>query len=636
MPAVVSCSHCHKPLGVPEEALGKTVRCPLCGNAFVAATPPPTASAVTAAPAPAPVPSRPEPINPPPRAAPVAPSLAAPLPVRARRRARSEGRRPFPWLIATSVGLGVTAVAGVVLVFVLNRPEDRLPDNIWREVRNEHGGFRVLMPGVPQPGPGAGNRGFMTTGVEMDSSHNGFFVGYGDIPDAEFQRIPLQQRFDGARDGMLAVQKGGKLLRETAITIDGHPGREVEGETLERVPHEKPHFVGAVARMCAVKLPGRTRLYVVVAVGPGYRADVPDIRKFLDSFHPMPPPAAPAEDKQVPEVPKQAPKLPEPPNAPPQPKEPIPPAKPNPPDYPHTSTVVGLAFGEQGKWLFTATEGREILCWDSAKRLVRRRVTAPAQNGQMGAFAVSPKGPHVALALHGGLLRLTDMTTGAETVLNPQGAGGISRHCVAFSPDGKLLAVGQGDRVVTVWDVNERRVRHTLTGHNDQVLSVAFSPDGRTLASGCADRIIRLWDPATGKLKRSLAGHRPPRVPFDGFRSWQWAIPALAFSPDGKWLASASNDQTVILWDLTGTGKQLTLPHRDCVLAVAFAPNGTRLATGTADGEVTLWQTSNGQARERTQMAGKAPVRALAFHPEGMSLAIAAGVGVELRVVVGP
>jgi WD40 repeat protein len=78
----------------------------------------------------------------------------------------------------------------------------------------------------------------------------------------------------------------------------------------------------------------------------------------------------------------------------------------------------------------------------------------------------------------------------------------------------------------------------TLTGHTDWVNSVAFSPDGRLLASGSSDRTIKLWDVATGREVRTLSGHTD-------------IVTSVAFSPDGRLLASGSDDKTIKLWDIS-------------------------------------------------------------------------------------
>ncbi|KAK5651140.1 hypothetical protein OQA88_13234 [Cercophora sp. LCS_1] len=110
--------------------------------------------------------------------------------------------------------------------------------------------------------------------------------------------------------------------------------------------------------------------------------------------------------------------------------------------------------------------------------------------------------------------------------------------------------------------------QQTLEGHRDSVRAVAFSPDGKTLASGSDDRTIRLWDTATGTHQQTLEGH-------------SGSVWAVAFSPDGKTLASGSDDETIRLWDAaTGTHQQTLQGHSGHVTAVAFSPDGKTLASG--------------------------------------------------------
>ena len=118
-----------------------------------------------------------------------------------------------------------------------------------------------------------------------------------------------------------------------------------------------------------------------------------------------------------------------------------------------------------------------------------------------------------------------------------------------------------------LWDVASGEAR-TLRGHLEWVNAVAFSPDGTTLASASSDKTVKIWNVAEGRLLKTLTGHG------------DWVV-GVAFSPDGQLLASASRDGTVKVWDAL-TGEELaTLPHDDGVLAVAFDPSGRLLATGS-------------------------------------------------------
>ncbi len=248
-----------------------------------------------------------------------------------------------------------------------------------------------------------------------------------------------------------------------------------------------------------------------------------------------------------------------------------------------SSELSSLAMSPDGKWLAVGGWDKQIELFRIEPDGLRADRVLKGHDGSVSAVAFSPDGAALASAGFDKSLRLWDVATGSGKTL---WTGGELINTLAFSPDGTRLFSGGFDSVVRSFDVRTTKpVGPLLSGHSGAVWGIGLSSDGKYLCSASQDQTIRIWDTSSAATHRVLAGHSR-------------AVTDCRILPDGDRLLSSSEDKTLRLWDLA-TGKTLGEPlrgHTDRISSLALSRDGQRAVSVSEDQTLRLWDVGTQQA----------------------------------------
>lgn len=269
----------------------------------------------------------------------------------------------------------------------------------------------------------------------------------------------------------------------------------------------------------------------------------------------------------------------------------------------HSDAIEGLTFSPDGKWLITAGDDATMKIWDVVTGDLLRNFTD--FSGVIGGVTFSSDGTQFAFSdgtIHTWQFSL-DPVDDKTMIVNREIFTIPGASADSFSPDGRQLA-GVSGNAIKLWDAANGRELLTLVGHSDWVMGLAFSPDGKWLASTSLDGTIKVWSIVPGNETVTVSS------PVTGYGT------RVVYDPNGQLFATNGGDGSATLWDVkTGELRLIVKGHSLEVLNLAFSPKGTRFATGSLDGTIIIWDTATGK-NLFTLIGHEFGVRDIAFSPD--------------------